>query len=307
MQREEVLKPSKYIFREYLERNIHIEAKKNLFRLVEKDIEFEIYEMEPQKDGADLLVNDWKVLIEIIRESDFDGYVILHGVETLIYTAAALSFAINSKPVVLTGSMLPIYYKSTDAFRNFAGALSLACQSSSRVNIFFNNNILSPVRTVITHTCSFDAFEQVAKKGKITGEVMFPNLNFSEKIRVVKIHPGIDDLFFAQINNENTDALIMETLGSGTIPLNGIFYEIKRILELGVMIVIVKQSTRGRITDFYQSTRILKELGVVFGNDIIAEVAFSKLSLLFGISGDHEFIKDVFLKNLRGEIGDTNL
>lgn len=288
---------------------------------------------DPVIDSSDIKPEHWQKMVHTIERNykDYDGFVILHGTDTMAYTASALSFMIENltKPIVLTGAQLPIGKLRTDAKENMITALEIAADKDSvgnpivpEVAIFFHNYLLRGNRTSKQNADNFNAFESfnypyLAKSG-INIRYDFNNILIPDYAKKTKFHyrldtrivilqlfPGIDkNVVESILNIKGIRAVILETYGSGNAPLTPWFLDsIKDAVRRGVIIVNVTQCKVGCVDMYrYETGLELLRAGVISGFDSTIEAALTKLMHLIGHNYEKEDIKVRMRVPLVGEI-----
>ncbi len=295
-------------------------------------IQIDSYTFDPLIDSSDIEPAMWKKLAELIRDNydSYDGFVVLHGTDTMAYSAAALSFMLDNldKPVIFTGSQLPIGRPRTDGKENLISSVEIAGSRESdgratvpEVCIFFNDLLLRGNRSTKVDASGFEAFRSpnyppLAEAGidirfnpdairRPAGGAFRVSTGLDTRVSILKVHPGITEKVVEDILLGNgTRAVIIETFGCGNAPSRGWFLDIvRRSSASGKILYNVTQCLRGRVNmDLYATGRALKDAGVLSGGDITTESALGKLFFLMGKSGDNEYVKAHLEDDLRGEI-----
>ncbi len=286
---------------------------------------------EPLVDSSNINPDAWIKIAEVIKENyeNHDGFVILHGSDTMAYTASALSFMLENlnKPVILTGSQLPLGFLRTDGKDNLIAAIQIAAASEDEtplvpeVCIYFENELIRGNRAVKYNAENFNAF--VSGNYPVLAEVGIYIKYNSEKIRkpnfkklkihkklepnvgLLKLFPGITENFFnAIINNTGTKALVMETFGSGNATTEKWFIDsMKKAIDSGLIVLNVTQCITGSVNQGQYETSIeLEKIGVISGKDISTEAAITKLMFLMGKETDSKKLISLLSKSLRGEL-----
>ncbi len=296
------------------------------------DLKLTTITFEKVIDSSDITPEIWIQLAILIRDNynQYDGFVILHGTDTMAYSASALSFMIEglSKPIVFTGSQLPLGTLRTDGKENFISAIEIAAAQKGgqpivpEVSVFFENKLFRGNRTSKHNADYFDAFRsynypELAKAGinitynypAIRYPVVKKDIKFYTKLNpnvaVLKIFPGIQPAVFDAITDiKGLKGLILETFGSGNAPTTNWFSEkIKKAVDMGIIVLNVTQCSAGSVDmGVYASSLGLLKAGAISGNDITTEAAVTKLMFLLGQSLSYNEIRNQLTKSLRGEI-----
>jgi L-asparaginase len=286
----------------------------------------------PVKDSSNIDPEVWIKMAEIIEQSydDFDGFVVLHGTDTMAYTASALSFMLENlgKPVILTGSQLPIGLLRTDGRENLITAIDIAAATENgspsvpEVCIYFDNKLTRGNRTTKMSAEHFDAFyspnySPLAEVGLhlryFRNLIRYPqkdnklivHKSFDTNVAILKLFPGINrKLIKAILKTEGLRGLIMETFGSGNAPTYQWFLDdLKQFIDEGGIILNVTQCHGGSVEmGLYETSRQMLAAGVVSGKDITSEASVTKLMFLLGKYTSGEKIADSLNKSLAGEI-----
>ena len=296
------------------------------------DIDIDTYECKEIIDSSDLSPELWQNLAEIIYDNynKYFGFVILHGTDTMAYTASALSFMLDNlaKPVIITGAQLPIGKLRTDGKENLISAIEIAADERygkpvvQEVCIYFEYKLLRGNRTTKKSAEYFDAFcspnfPSLADAGininykknlllKSKQQKKFTiNTQLDKNIFIIKIFPGINlDIISAIIDNPNVKAIILETYGAGNAPTNPDFLKlIKKGIKKGILFLNVSQCLEGKVDmTKYKTGKSLKKVGVISLRDSTIEAAVTKAMWLLGQDFSIEKIRRFLNKSLKGEI-----
>lgn len=289
---------------------------------------------DPLIDSSDVEPSNWKTLVELIERKydEYDGFVILHGTDTMAYSASALSFMIEglTKPVIFTGSQLPIGVPRTDGKENLISAVEIAAAKDGEghalvpeVCICFDNILMRGNRTTKINASNFRAFRSenfpplaeagisirynshLIRKPASWGSRPTFHKDLDTRVSILKIHPGITPQVVSdRLCGKDSRAIIIETYGSGNAPSKEWFLNIIReACKLGKIILNVTQCMAGTVDmDIYATGKSLKEAGVMSGFDCTTEGALAKLFFLLGKHSDNSLVKDWIEQDLRGEI-----
>jgi L-asparaginase len=287
---------------------------------------------DPVNDSSNIDPGVWVKIADIIEKSyiEFDGFVILHGTDTMAYTASALSFMLENlgKPVILTGSQLPIGVLRTDGRENLITAIEIAAAIENgqpavpEVCIFFDNKLTRGNRTTKMSAEHFDAFyspnyHPLAEVGLhlkyFNNLISYPSMDrklvvhnvFDTNVAILKLFPGINKkLVSAVLKTEGLRGLIIETYGSGNAPTYQWFLdELKQFINAGGIIFNVTQCQGGSVEmGLYETSRQMLSAGVVSGKDITSEASVTKLMHLLGRYSSAEEVVQYLNKSLAGEI-----
>jgi len=288
---------------------------------------YDLIEYSPLYDSSNISLDDWVKIAEDIKEQydTYDGFVILHGTDTMAYTASALSFMLDglTKPVILTGSQIPLCEIRNDARDNVITALYLAGNYQiPEVCLYFRNKLLRGNRSVKISADDLIAFDspnypalaeaeiQVQLHEKLIakpGNGLIMRAFRPTKIAVLKIFPGIQFELFESMLTPDLKGIVIEAFGAGNIPDShgALLNLLKKANKNGTIMVVCTQCLRGSaIIGIYQSSEDLVDAGAISGYDMTIEATVTKLYYLLSLNYDQDTIKRMMGRNLRGEIGE---
>ena len=287
---------------------------------------------DPLIDSSDVEPSMWSRLALMIRDAydDYDGFVVLHGTDTMAYSASALSFMLENlgKPVIFTGSQLPIGAPRTDGKENLVSAVEIASAKRpdggpviNEVAIYFGSKLLRGNRSTKVNSESFEAFsspnlEPLAVAGiniRYNDRILLPrpvsplvvHTELDTRVSILKIHPGITPSVVRDVLlGSDTRAVIIETYGAGNAPSKEWFLDlVRQASQEGKILVNVTQCLAGEVyMDLYATGHNMKMCGVVSGNTSTTEAMLAKLFYLLGTGMDNARIKAQLALPLRGEI-----
>ena len=293
-------------------------------------IDFTFDTLEPVVDSSNMHPGIWSRIAQKIEEhySSHDGFIIIHGTDTLAYTASALSFIFEnlSKPVVLTGAQLPIFHPRTDGIINLSNAIYIAGHKSfdlkciPEVCICFNDDLLRGNRAIKSSTNDFEGFSSpnfenlasLEQRIQISSKVLSPpfgkdfsiKTSFSNKVVNVTVFPGYNvDALQELVKQRKIEGIVLKTFGSGNLPNNESWEHLINLCNQNeVIILATSQNTNGRIEiGQYAASSYLKNTIVANGKDITSPAALTKL---MWVIANYNFDKriEILNENLRGEI-----
>ena len=296
------------------------------------DCKISTIQFEPPLDSSDINPSDWVKMATIIGENyeKYNGFVILHGTDTMSYSASALSFMLQNlhKPVIFTGAQLPIGIPRTDGRENLLTSIEIASSEQNseptvpEVCIYFNSFLFRANRTSKIDSHQFRAFDSknyppLAKAGvNITyfqDRIFKPdnssNFSVNDKLDthvvILKIFPGINHSIFKAISGiEGLRGIVLESFGSGNVPnLPWLNHCIENAVEKGIIILNISQCAGGSVAlGQYETSINLLNAGVISGRDMTTEAAVTKLMYLLGQGFSREEVTKSLNLDLRGEI-----
>ena len=305
----------------------------NVPELQQVSTEIATFQFNPPIDSSDMSPERWVDLAHVITNNYnlYDGFVILHGTDTMAYTASALSYMLENltKPVILTGSQLPIGQVRTDGKENVITSIEIASAKYQdgkamvpEVCIYFNGHLMRGNRTTKQSADNFNAFESfnyghLAVAGVNinyhTSRILMPDYSKSVQPRFVldpsvivfTVFPGIqEDLIRHVLMSPKLRSIVMRTYGSGNAPqYPWLMNALKEATGKGKIIVNISQCMAGSVEmGRYDTGYQLKEAGVISGHDSTVESAVTKLMYLQGIYSDWHQVKNYMQRSIRGEI-----
>jgi L-asparaginase len=304
---------------------------KNIPELQLLHCEIETISFETPIDSSNMNIDLWVKLTHIIVQNyvKYNGFVILHGSDTMAYTASALSFMIQnlSKPIILTGSQLPVGDLRTDAKENLITAIQIASLQENNeaviqeICLYFEYKLYRGNRTTKISAAHFNAFQSpnyppLAESGvdlKVNHSLLIKNSSKELKIQdklcqevmILKLFPGLGANILEQIiNTPNLKGIVLETYGSGNAPNEKWFIDLlKKAIEKNIFIINVTQCSSGSVNmGVYETSTELKNIGIISGNDLTTESAIAKLMYLLEEKLTPNVFKIKYEENLCGEL-----
>ncbi len=287
---------------------------------------WDLLEMNPLLDSSNMTVLDWNRIGGIIEQhyTAYDGFVILHGTDTMAYTASALSFSLENldKPVIITGSQIPLFEVRNDGLDNLLTSMMVAAQGHiHEVALCFNSKLMRGNRSVKTSATDLYAFSSpnypelaqigtaIQYNGMIPARPVKGPFRVQElkkiPIGIIKVFPGIQFELFEEIMSESLKGIVLEAFGAGNVPgsADAILPIVRKARENGTVMVICSQCLKGSVSlGTYETSAALKEAGAVCAYDMTTEAAVAKLYYLFSCGYDADTVKQMMEQDLVGEL-----
>lgn len=287
---------------------------------------WELYEMSPLLDSSNISVSEWNRIAAVIFEKycDYDGFVVLHGTDTMAYTASALSFILknNSKPIVLTGSQIPLSEIRSDGVDNLVTSVLIAAEGAvHEVCLCFGSRLLRGNRATKMSADGLMAFDSpnyphladIGIKIRYNYAVIAPPQDepleyrpFSEvPIGVLKVFPGIQFSLFESIMTEKLSGIVLETFGTGNIPdsRGQLLPIVERAFCAGVTVVVTSQCPAGTVSlGAYETSSSLLRAGALGGADMTTEAAVAKLYYALSVAKERDSVRALIEACIAGEL-----
>ena len=290
--------------------------------------ELEVIQFSPLLDSSNMSVPEWNKIGKTIADhyDSFDGFVVLHGTDTMSYSASALAFMLENldKPVIFTGAQIPLCEIRSDGYNNLVSSVIIASEGIVReVAIYFDGKLIRGCRSIKISSDQFAAFtspnfglladvgitinyhDRIGLPEKDGPFRFFP---FEEvPVGIIKMFPGIQIRLFESIMTEQLKGVVLETFGAGNIPSSStgeMIPIIQKAYKNGTLIVVCSQCVQGTVTlGAYETSKSLRDIGAVTGGNMTTEAALTKLMYLFSRYDSLDLIREKMGVNLRGELG----
>ncbi len=296
------------------------------------DYKIDNIQFQPPIDSSDMSPAHWQDIARSIADNydDYDGFVVLHGTDTMAYTASALSFMLDGldKPVIITGSQLPIGEVRTDGEENLITALQIAAATDTdgrpmvrEVAILFENYLWRGNRSTKRSADNFNAFKsnnypQLAKIGlgihfytdalmrRNVEKSLRPHYDLDTSVMVIDLYPGLNErLLRHMLAAPGIKGIVLRTYGTGNAPTSPWFIEaIREVINRGVIVLNVTQCVNGGVNTRYLAGDMLAAAGVISGYDLTFEAAITKMMFLFGLGISPAEVKKQLCMSLAGEM-----
>jgi lysophospholipase len=299
--------------------------------IYQKRIQYRIHEFEEIIDSSNMTHQYWVSIASFVEKNYhlYDGFIILHGTDTMAYTASALSFMFENlrKTVILTGAQVPLIEMRNDAFDNLLGSLTIAGHFIiPEVTVYFRDKLFRGNRSTKADSFGLNAFDSprlpplanfgldleidwkhIRKAPQGSYDDLNVSYKLSDKVGVLKYYPLIPTEVVKSVFESHMDAVIIEAYGVGNLPNNrpDVTEIITQAAKRGILVAIITQCYKGIVVSLYAVGKDLEELGVCSGHDMTLECAITKLSYLLGKVDENYTKKDVrrdFGRDLRGEL-----
>lgn len=290
--------------------------------------DLEVIQFSPLLDSCNMSVPEWNKIGKTIADhyEQFDGFVVLHGTDTMSYSVSALAFMLENldKPVIFTGAQIPLCEIRSDGYNNLVSSVIIASEGVVReVAIYFDGKLIRGCRSIKISSDQFAAFtspnfglladvgitiDYHDRAGLPPKDGPFRFIPFEEvPVGIIKMFPGIQIRLFESIMTEQLKGVVLETFGAGNIPsasTGEMIPIIQKAYRNGTLIVVCSQCVQGTVTlGAYETSKSLRDIGAVTGGNMTTEAALAKLMYLFSRYDSLDLIREKMGVNLRGELG----
>lgn len=299
--------------------------------LKELNVNLSVISFEEPIDSSNVAINHWQKMAEIIYShyDKFDGFIVLHGTDTMAYSASAVSYMLNglNKPVIFTGAQLPIASPRSDGHDNFITSVEIAADKKdgkpiiTEVCIFFNHVLLRGNRSKKVESQQFDAFESenypiLAEAGisidyrwsylkPYNDEVLELYTGMEQNVAILKLFPSLSNRWVERfLADENLKGVVLESYGAGNVPNSESFIALlKQAVATGKIILNISQCNGGNVVHGkYETSSALDKAGVLSGSDMTSEAAITKMMFAFERYTATADIKKCLITPIRGEL-----
>ena len=291
--------------------------------------DYDVVQFDPLLDSSDMSIAEWNKIGEAIAEryEQYDGFVILHGTDTMSYSASALAFMLENldKPVIFTGAQIPLCEIRSDGYRNIVTSFMIAADGIAReVCIYFDGKLIRGCRSTKMSSTQFAAFDSpnypvIANAGidieyrryyqppHRNGKFHLTKLK-DVPVGIIKMYPGIQMKFYEKIMTEQLKGVILETFGAGNVPSStseDLFKIIEKAKQNGTLIVVSSQCIHGSVSlGAYEASKALIDIGAISGMDMTNEAMMTKLIYLFSRELSSEEISKQMNQYICGELNE---
>lgn len=295
-------------------------------------VELDTMSLAEPIDSSEIQPENWIDIAEMIQTNydSYNGFVVLHGSDTMAYTASALSFMFDGlkKPIVLTGSQLPIGVIRTDGKENLITAIEIAATSEKggealiqEVAVYFDYQLFRGNRSTKYSAENFEAFKSpnydvlcnagveikynYAKLYRSKSDKLSLNTKFNYKVVNLKLFPGINfELYSELFNREKVDGILIESFGAGNTPSSKILRDLlSKFIKNGGVVLNLTQCSSGSVRQgLYKTSSLFNELGVISGADMTYEAAITKLMISLATGKDQLSVNEILSSDIRGEL-----
>ena len=295
-------------------------------------VELDTMSLAEPIDSSEIRPENWIDIAEMIQSNyeSYNGFVVLHGSDTMAYTASALSFMFDGlkKPIILTGSQLPIGVIRTDGKENLITAIEIAATSEKggealiqEVAVYFDYQLFRGNRSTKYSAENFEAFKSpnydvlcnagveikynYAKLYRSKSDKLSLNIKFNYKVVNLKLFPGINfELYSELFNREKVDGILIESFGAGNTPSSKILRDLlSKFIKNGGVVLNLTQCSSGSVRQgLYKTSSLFNELGVISGADMTTEAAITKLMISLATAKDQLSVNEILSSDIRGEL-----